>query len=91
MSEKDSIPTAEEFRRELDALLDEAGSRVRRVVEVTSGDLHRGVGGYPGPNHRMPVCCQVMRERMGKDDVVVRQPPSGQGATLTIRYQLGRA
>jgi len=26
-------------------------------VEIRSGDLHRSVGGYPGTNHRMPICC----------------------------------
>jgi 5-methylcytosine-specific restriction protein A len=59
-------------------------------VEITAGSLHRVVGGYPGTNHRMPICCQVMYDTMGPDDEVVTSPPSGKGASLRIRYQLPR-
>jgi 5-methylcytosine-specific restriction protein A len=48
------------------------------------------VGGYPGENHRMPVCCEVMRSTMAPGDQVVETPPSGKGAALTIRYRLPR-
>lgn len=60
------------------------------TVEINSGDLHTRVGGYPGANHRMPVCCQVMRGAYAPDagDVILEEPPSGQGASLTIRYVL---
>jgi len=49
-------------------------------------------GSYPGPNHRMPVCCKVMKDAMAPDygDKVLQEPPSGQGASLTIRYVLPR-
>jgi 5-methylcytosine-specific restriction protein A len=55
-------------------------------VDVNSGDLHRQVGGYPGRNHRMPVCCEVMYGKMKGDDAVLSAPPKGKGASLTIRY-----
>jgi len=59
-------------------------------VDVVSGELHGLVGGYPGKNHRMPVCCDVMRKAMQPGDSVRTSPLKGKGATLTIRYILPR-
>ena len=59
-------------------------------IDIVSGDLHRDVGGYPGPEHRMPVCCSVMEREVRPGDRVVSAPPKGKGATLTIRYRLPR-
>jgi len=61
-----------------------------KYVIVRAGDLHRKVGGYPGPSHRMPVCCHVMLKNMQLGDEVLYKPPSGMGASLTIRYLLPR-
>lgn len=57
-------------------------------VEVRSGDLHRAVGGYPGPNHRMPICCSVMYAMMQEGDQIIKTPPKGKGANLIIQYSL---
>jgi hypothetical protein len=40
----------------------------------------------------MPVCCGVMRKALALNDgdVIVEEPPSGQGAGLSIRYVLPR-
>jgi len=56
------MPTAEQFREELSSIFQEAVEEKRSTVEVSAGELHRRVGDYPGPNHRMPLCCSVMRE-----------------------------
>jgi 5-methylcytosine-specific restriction protein A len=80
----------DDFRSELDALLSRSARRGAAHVEVNSGELHRAVGGYPGPGHRMPMCCNVMYAEQNKGDTVVTQPPRGMGASLTIRYQLPR-
>ena len=49
-----------------------AGQRARAFhVDVASGDLHRRLGGYPGPGHVMPNCCQVMRRLMTAGDRVL--------------------
>ena len=86
------MPTADEFRDALHRIFYEAFKAGRSSVDVNSGDLHARVGGYPSPDHRMPVCCQVMRTALAPDagDVITNEPPSGQGATLTIRYVLPR-
>jgi len=82
--------TAEDFRDELYRIMDEAVREGSRYVDVNAGEIHRGMGGYPGPDHRVPVCCKVMQDAMAPDygDKVLQKPPSGQGASLTIRYVL---
>lgn len=55
-------------------------------IELVSGDIHREIGGYPGANHRMPTCCNAMRDLMSNDDEIVYSPKKGNGATLKIRY-----
>lgn len=86
------MPTAEEFKNELHRMMLEATSAGEESVEVNAGHLHRRVGGYPGRNHRMPVCCQVMRAALAPDagDVILQEPAGGQGASLTVRYVLPR-
>ena len=80
--------TAEDFRSALLSLLDEAGRLGLSYVGITAGALHHRVGGYPGTDHRMPVCCAAMRGAMGPSDRIVEQPPSGNGASLLIQYDL---
>lgn len=83
---------AEDFRHELFRMLQAAQNSGREFVEISAGALHRRLDGYPGADSRMPNCCQVMKPQLALDcgDVVVNEPPSGQGATLTIRYRLPR-
>jgi hypothetical protein len=38
----------------------------------------------------MPSCCQVMAQERRALDAIVAGPPSGKGATLTVRYRLPR-
>ncbi|MGE4572669.1 MAG: hypothetical protein AB7E09_08030 [Candidatus Izemoplasmatales bacterium] len=57
-----------------------------KYVELISGEIHREIGGYPGANHRMPTCCNAMRELMNSDDEILHSPKKGNGATLKIRY-----
>lgn len=86
------MPTADEFRTELYRMMHEALERDCEYVEIEAGELHRRVGGYPVGENRMPNCCQVMTAEVATDvgDVILHQPPSGQGASLRIRYTLPR-
>jgi len=87
------MPTAEEFKAELHRMMLEAVKAGEGVVDINAGELHRRVGNYPDSNeHRMPVCCDVMKAAIAPDvgDRVLQEPPSGQGASLTIRYVLPR-
>ena len=55
-------------------------------IDLISGNVHRAVGGYSGSNHRMPVCCDVMYDRMKINDVVLSAPCKGKSSTVKIRY-----
>jgi hypothetical protein len=83
-------PTAWDFQNRLLAILNGARESGQSYVDIESENLHREVGGYPNPNHRMPVCFEVMRRLMRAGDSVVKEPTSGQGATLIIRYTCGQ-
>ena len=78
------------FQNKLDEIFKTASAAGWPAVVVRSGDVHLMVGDYPGPDQRMPVCCDIMRKAMKKDDKIVRQPPKGKGANLYIRYLLPR-
>lgn len=67
-------------------ILGKIESMVKDYVDLNSGDIHRKVGGYPGRNHQMPTCCGVMYQLMKGSDEVISSPPSGKGASVTIRY-----
>ena len=82
--------SAEDFQGELESIFASAQKEEKSSIDVKSGDLHRSVGGYPGRNHRMPMCCAVMKRNMKPGDEILQQPPSGEGATLIIRFKLTR-
>lgn len=81
------------FETALKHLLDRARESGATSVDVSAGELHRLVGDYPSNSGRarMPVCCSVMKSMMGPADVVLASPPSGQGASLTVRFYLQRS
>ena len=81
---------ADIFRVELRRQLKAAERGGGKFLQVNSGKLHREVGGYPGPSHRMPVCCEVMRNEMTMGDQIISAPKKGNGASLTISYRLPR-
>lgn len=84
-------PSSENFRDVLQDLLSKAESLGFVAVEINSGNLHRKVGGYPGADHRMPICCEVIYNAMAPGDEVVSQPESGKGASVVVRYKLPRS
>ena len=72
------------------AIFEEAEAVVLSYKDVRAGDLHRRVGGYPQPNHRMPTCCHAMYQAKCFDDKILQALPKGKDALLTIRYKLPR-
>ena len=86
------MPSAEDFKLRLHLIFLEAQRKGLSEIEVSSDELHRRVGGYPGQDHRMPLCCQVMQQYLAQDagDQVVEAPAGDQDSTLTIRYLLPR-
>lgn len=86
-----SLPVgARDFYGELTAQIARAQKHGAPHVEINSGELHRKVGGYPGPGHRMPLCCDALYFEQRVGDEIVCSPKGGKGASLTIRYALPR-
>ncbi len=85
------MPSIDDFRSALESQFREAETRNAPFIEINAGKLHREVGGYPGPNHQMPSCCQAMYGAQSADDESISRPPKGKGASLTIRYRLPRS
>jgi hypothetical protein len=85
------MPSAQDFQNELTAILEFGETKLLTAIIVKAGNLHRLVGGYPGSDHRMPVCCEVMRRNMIRGDEVLSEPPKGNGANLVIKYYFPRS
>ena len=51
---------------------------------LRSGDVHNDLG----LKQRHPQVCNAMRQCMNAEDVVLHQPPKGNGTTLQIQYKL---
>jgi len=68
----------------------EEASRIPKIercqyADLVAGKVHRvWIGGWK-PN-RMRMVCNAMRQLMRSKDVILEQPPSGQGSTLKVRY-----
>jgi len=83
-------PTAWDFQNQLTAILNAARQIGKSYVDVESGNLHRQVGGYPDSNHRMPVCCEVMRRMMRGQDVGSGFLLYRQSFTFSVMWLHGR-
>jgi hypothetical protein len=77
--------TVPDVERELRRQLAHAQQSGLGLVDIRAGELHRDVKG----EDRMPLVCHVMRTLMVSPEVL-SGPPSGQGASLVVRYRLPR-
>jgi hypothetical protein len=55
---------------------------------LSAKEIHTFIGGYPGNNHRIPNCCNAMRQLMIAGDEIIGLP--NDGANFTIKYKLPR-
>ncbi|MNB86270.1 hypothetical protein D3C75_332090 [compost metagenome] len=78
--------SVDDFQKEVKRRIDEARNNGVTYVDIVSGEVHRTLGGYPGPDHNMPSCCKAMYDYKKPIDEILESPPKGKGATLKIRY-----
>ena len=80
-------PNEQNFRELIKFILDQNIRLKNECVDIKSGDIHKLLGGHPGPNHRMRSCCEVMYD-FAKEykHKVLYSPKKGFGASLVIRY-----
>ena len=84
-----TTPKKEDFTEALKELFEKARASGEAILTISSGELHRMVGGYPGKKHNMPGCCDVMRAALNAEGgEVLESPASGKGASLKIMYYL---
>ena len=88
----DFTPSKEDFENALNQIfkykeiMEEADH-----VDINSGKLHKYIGGYPGTNHRMPLCCDVMYQfKKDEDKIIEDGTKKWHGSSITIRYKLPR-
>jgi len=84
-------PKSEDFHKQIDEIFTFAESKMLNAVISTAGNLHRVVGKYPGSDHRMHVCSNVMKKNMILDDQILCSPPKGVGSSLRIQYIFPRS
>jgi hypothetical protein len=65
------MPSIDNFRQELRDQLERATKRRAQNLVINSGELHRAVGDYPGPNQRLHSCCDVMKAEMITGDAII--------------------
>ncbi|MBX0314162.1 hypothetical protein [Planococcus glaciei] len=82
------IPTKKDFALKLQELKSLSKQMGEPHLLVTSGALHKVVGGYDTTNHRMASCCNAMYDAMESGDEIIEAPPKGKGARLTVKYFL---
>ncbi|MDB5610193.1 MAG: hypothetical protein JWP25_7093 [Bradyrhizobium sp.] len=76
------------FRQGLLAQMGRAATAGQIDVLISSGELYRSLGGYPGSTHGMPFCCDAMQAEMKPGDILLVRT---NGAGMTVRYFLPRA
>ena len=86
------MATAKEFRQVLFDAMSQTERKGSAFLEITAGELHQRAGGYPGRNHRMPMCCRVMKTYLSEawGDCLLDESLTGQGPDLRIRYKIPR-
>ncbi len=87
------VPNTSDFELKLSELLRNAELQKWIFLDISSGNLHQLVGGYPSTkdeDHAMPSCCNVMHKMQKSNDEVLHQSHSGWSTKLVIRYKIPR-
>ena len=76
--------TTEEIRQYIEDQKRIAKEMGKNALVLRSGDVHKDLG----LKDRCPSVCNAMRQCMKSCDVIIHQPPKGNGRTLVIEYKL---
>jgi hypothetical protein len=80
--------STDHFRRGLLAQMARATIAGQIDILINCGQLYRSLGGYPGSNHGMPLCCDAMQAEFKLGDIMILDRAHGVG--MTVRYLLTR-
>jgi hypothetical protein len=84
-------PNTSDFWQGLTYLMAEARGFKKTDLEITAGELHRQVGGYPEPHgkHAMASASDVLHAAVARyNGRVLYEPPKGRGARLRVTLPL---
>lgn len=91
MTSQVAIPNVHDFKNQLNKIFKKAEQLGCVAVEIQAREFHLAVGGYTGKeDNRMNACCHVLHKAISDSDTIITAPPSGNGASLHIRYSLPR-
>jgi hypothetical protein len=82
--------SVDHFRQELLAQMGAASSFGEIDILITSVNLCRALGGYPGTKRDMSACCDAMQDEMRLGDVLLVERASAAAAGMTVCYLLPR-
>lgn len=84
------FPSTEDFKKIITIVLRTTQAyNPDEVLRILSAkEIHSFIGGYPGANHRIPNCCNAMRQLMIDGDEIIESPQDG--ANFMIKYKLPR-
>ena len=77
-----------DYRNQLTVILNTAKQSGESFIDVESGNLHDRVGGHQNSNHKLAICCDVMRRMMRPGDSILMEPTNGDAGNLRVRYIL---
>ena len=80
-------PNAKDYQRKLDLVLKIARQNGMSQIEIYARDLYKIADGHLRESPSMSNCCSVMKSKK-YNSKIVSGPPSEQGNTLLIRYNL---
>lgn len=88
-AKEQTVKNKQMFKIEIERQLDHARQTGKTSLTLSAGDVHRAVGGYPGPGHAMPTCCAALRDMADALHAeLVHSPPKGNGASLAFRFAI---
>ncbi len=76
------------FRQELLAQIGRASKSGAANVLINAPSLYKSLGGYPGSDHGMPLCCDAMEQEIKAGDLLLVDRANQAG--MTVRYLLPR-
>jgi hypothetical protein len=82
------FPSTEDFKEIITIVLRTAQAYETDFKILSAKEIHSFIGGYPGTNHRIPNCCNAMRQIMIAGDENIGSPQDG--ANFMIKYKLPR-
>jgi len=78
----------DDTRNELQNIMNWAKQKGIIEVTINAGKLGEALGLYDSNKNNVKSVCDAMKSMMKEGDKIVDEPPSGEGASVTIKYKV---